>query len=166
MCKPASFIIVNGQPPKWSVNTENHTGIRKEHGVPENTDTLTASVQVEITPPDGDLQNPIKDWIFKVNQDRLPKWWDASEAEVAVRVELKKWAAKKLIKKDIDVISEGQFYLCGGNISAVRGGTISAVWDGQIIVYTRTDPNILKTSQAVMIDRCKKNIVVYIGADK
>jgi hypothetical protein len=221
MCSPASFIIVKGQPPVWSKYTESHTEIRKEFGLPENTDTLTANVQVELSPENGDLKTPIKNWVFRVDQDRLPTWWDANEAEIATRKEIKKWAKQKLITKDCAELRDGQFYVVGGTISQVLGGTISQVsggtisqvwggtisqvsggtisqvsggtisqvwggtisqvsggtisqvwggtisqvWGGQVIVYTATNPNILKSSKAVMIDRSGKGVVCHVGKD-
>ena len=135
MCKPASMIVVKGQPPFWSKKTESHTEIRKEFGLPENTDTLIANVQVEITPPNGDFAAPLKDWVFRTDQDLLPKWWDAKEAEAAVRKELKAWAKCKLIrhgeKRDVN---DGDCIIavCGGTVNAVCGGTVNEVWGGTV----------------------------------
>jgi len=124
MCKPASFIVVNGEPPKWSKHSDSHEVIRSEHKLPHNTDTLTANVQVEITPPNGNyFETPLKQWVFKVDQDRLPKWWDAKVAEVAVRKELKAWAKQKLILSDTVLIDgDGEYYIAGNiTVEYVRG---------------------------------------------
>jgi len=53
----------------------------------------------------------------------------------------------------------------GGIIESVRGGTIQSVRGGTIIVYTRTDPSILKTSKAVMIDRSGDAVKCIVGKD-
>ena len=136
MCKAASFIVVKGEPPKWSRKSDSHEVIRDEHKLPHNTDTLTANVQVEITPPnETDYETPLSKWVFRVDQDRLPKWWDAKEAEAAVRKELKEWAKAKLVrageKRDVN---DGDFVhaVCGGTVNAVCGGTVNEVWGGTV----------------------------------
>jgi hypothetical protein len=136
MCKAASFIVVKGEPPKWSRKSDSHEVIRDEHKLPHNTDTLTANVQVEITPPnETDYETPLSKWVFRVDQDRLPKWWDAKEAEAAVRKELKEWAKAKLVrageKRDVN---DGDFVhaVCGGTVNEVRGGTVNEVRGGTV----------------------------------
>jgi hypothetical protein len=135
MCNPASFIITKGFKVFWSKRTDGHTDIRKEHGVPENDELQIKSVQVEITPPDGKFETPLKDWVFRTDQDLLPDWWDAKQAESACRVALEDWAAFRLVRvgEERDV-NEGDYVsaVCGGTVNEVRGGTVNEVYGGMV----------------------------------
>ena len=48
-------------------------------------------VRIEIVPQWGIKKiNDLSSWEFRVDQDNLPDWWNAKEAEIAVRESLKK----------------------------------------------------------------------------
>ena len=135
MCKPASFKIVKGPKALWSKRTDSHNEIEKEHGIPINTAETIYNVSVEIVPPNGYFATPLKDWVFAVDQDMLPKWWNAEEAEKETRLELVKWADAKLRQagnnRDI-VDGDDVIAVCGGTVHAVCGGTVHAVWGGTV----------------------------------
>jgi len=63
-----------------------HYGLKDEDGV-----------RVEITPPDNLYTTPIRHWIYKVDQDILPDWYDAREVEAAVRKELPAWCETHIL---------------------------------------------------------------------
>ena len=66
-------------------------------------------VRYEITPNDGDVFNHhIKNWVFQVDQDYIPDWFDKKEAERKALQELKKWWKKRFI------IDQKNVELCGG----------------------------------------------------
>lgn len=156
MCKPASFVVVKGEPPKWSKYSDSHEVIRKEHNLPHNTDTRIVNVQVEITPPDGDMTRPIKEWTFATDQDRFPAWWDAKAAESEVRKELKTWIAQKVITKNCAELRDGEYYVIGAKIESVSDSAT-------VITNTAINPACLKSSRAVIIDRRNPVAKCYVG---
>ena len=109
MCRPASFVITNkNKNAHWSKTTNSHTAIRKEHGLPENKPERIYSVAVEVVPPGGDLNRPIESWLFIVDQDMLPDWWDAEHAEKTARRELKEWDKSWLVRGVMPELHHGQ----------------------------------------------------------
>jgi len=99
----------------WSITSESHTKIREDHKLPDN-DTRIVNVQIEIVPPDNDYTKPLEQWLFVVDQDRLPLWWDSKTAEAAVRAELPNWAKARLL-------IEGTRNLKGTDFLAVVAGS-------------------------------------------
>lgn len=133
MCRPASLIVEEkNKRAVWSKYTNSHTEIRKELELPENTHQRIYNVAVEISPDDGDLNTPINDWVFRVDQDILPDWWDAEEAEKVVRRALVDWAASWLVTGEAEhTKNRTVFVLNGGTVQKVlSGGTVQEVWAG------------------------------------
>jgi hypothetical protein len=135
MCKPASMVVVKGYKCVWSRHTDAHTEIRASYGIPENGIGRVTSVQIEITPPDSNWAAPFAEWAFKVDQDILPDWWDAADAEKAVRDELPSWAKARLVRCGVERdVTDGEYIVavCGGTVNAVSGGTVNAVSGGTV----------------------------------
>ena len=128
MCNPCSMVVAKGPKAYWSKVNESHTAIRKEHGMPEN-GLRPVNVQIEITPPNGnDFETPLDEWVFNVDQDQLPGWWNAEDAEKECRSELEEWAKVRLVrageKRDVKE-GENVVAVCGGTVNEVRGGTVA-----------------------------------------
>src|SRR3990167_4612877 len=84
MCQPASMIITRAAV-YWHPRRDSHTAIRALHGLLEAGLGDPTDVAVEIVPPGGDYRRPLTDWIYRVDQDRVPDWYEAREAELAGR---------------------------------------------------------------------------------
>ena len=134
MCRPASFIATKGKI-WWSKKTDSHEEIINEFKLHQDGALGPNIVRLEIVPPnEHDFDKPLNEWVYKVDQDLIPEWYDAVKYEKSARKALKDWAKAKLILPGdkIAEFKEGWAILCGGTISAVWGGTISAVWGGTI----------------------------------
>src|SRR3972149_4402688 len=113
MCNDASFVLTNTNV-FWSRNTSSHEEIIREFKL-EHLDKHAAKiglVRVEIVPPGDDFRLPQEQWIFRTDQDELPDWYDAVEAEQRVRAVLQYWIAAC-------VVLPGQLL---ENVTAGRGG--------------------------------------------
>jgi len=78
MCNPASFVVTKDQV-YWSRFCDDHGKIIRKHELHEDGARGPNIVRVEINPPDGDFCPDLDSWEFRVDQDILPKWWDAAE---------------------------------------------------------------------------------------
>ena len=142
MCNAASFVLVKNRV-FWSKKTDSHAEIIKEFSLCEsirNESAHTCEVcvlKVEITPPrEHAYDAPLNEWVFRVDQDIMPKWFDAIADEKRARGALEEWAKARLIRNGENrSVNDGDCIhaVCGGTISAVRGGTISEVCGGTIL---------------------------------
>ena len=135
MCRPASMIATLGHKMTWSPTKDSHSDIRAEFGMPENGIGRINSVQIEITPPNGDYSLPPTQWTFCVDQDTLPDWWDAEEAEKQCRIALEAWAKVRLVRSgEVRTLNDGEHVtaLCGGTLSKMCGGTLSKMSGGTL----------------------------------
>ena len=118
MCKPASFVVTQKRV-LWSTLTDSHEEIIAEYCLHEGAPARMMAeksanfVRVEIAPPGRDMSLPPRQWIYRLDQDFQPDWYDADETEKRCRVELKKWRRHKVVKSGHRVAKEGNLYLCG-----------------------------------------------------
>jgi len=159
MCNPASFAITKTGRCLWSKKTDSHSEIIAENSLREDRrgssgdpkDTLF--VKVEITPPQHehgypDFAAPLSKWIYRLDEDRAPEWYDAKKVESIARVALKDWTKAKVHTTGPRVIVDGEtVFMCGGSalveggtlallsggtVSAISGGTVSAIRGGTV----------------------------------
>ena len=69
----------------FSEKTESHTEILSEFGLHQDGARGPNLVQFEIKPPNGDLYADFAAWVYKVDQDVLPPWYDSARDEARVR---------------------------------------------------------------------------------
>ena len=172
MCKPASMWVVKDRV-YWSRNTESHTQIVGEFGLPDNTEQRIYGVAIEVCPENGDLRTPIDQWVFRVDQDMLPDWWEVQKHEKMCREELKNWYAAKVVRDGmvVDKITSGQWYIVGGSVEYIYGtanvgsiyGTARVRYIYGSAVVTGYIPLPKPKEQAVVIDRSVKPFAVYTG---
>jgi hypothetical protein len=97
MCKYASFVLTKDKT-FWSNKTESHEEIIREFDLCETDSTKTRIniLRVECSPDKcwGDLSK----WIYKVDQDIRPEWFEPQECEARTRKALKEKIGKKLLK--------------------------------------------------------------------
>ena len=93
MCEGMSAIVgpnwIRWNMPEFG---ESHSEIRRRYNLRDDM-FETDGVPVEITPAGVDYSAPLESWIFKIdcNLPKPPEWWNADEAEAAVRAELPNW---------------------------------------------------------------------------
>ncbi len=114
MCRPASFVLTRESIFSGS-KSESHEDIILEHGLHADGVRGPNIVRVEITPPVDDFRIPLDQWVYKLDQDELPPWYDAEEAEARVRKVLPDWLAAKV------VLPNQELEECTGHLVAVYG---------------------------------------------
>jgi hypothetical protein len=103
MCKYASFVLTKDRC-FWLPTSESHQEIINHYKLCEadSTGMRINTVAVEISPLQ--IFADLSKWIYKVDQDLLPEWYDATDCETRTRKELKKKVDKKLLSifSDLD----------------------------------------------------------------
>ena len=93
MCKAASFKVTREYKALFHPIEDSHSKIECHEGVAGAEPNF---VPVEISPPDGNLSRPFKDWVFSTDMSikDCPSWYDPVRAEKVCREELPNWAKK------------------------------------------------------------------------
>ena len=90
MCKFASFVLTKDRE-FYSLTKDSHTTIISENNLNEWGTRGPNIVKVEISPTDKIKKWPsLKAWKFVIDQDRLPDWFDAKQAEARTRDALRR----------------------------------------------------------------------------
>jgi len=69
----------------WSYKSDSHEDIIEEFSLTETVANKITFVRIEITPDSGILSDPINKWTYRVDQDKLPDWYDEKSVEKSVR---------------------------------------------------------------------------------
>ena len=136
MCKPASMIATR---PKmlWSRFSDSHEDIVREFNL-DDSRLNPQFVRVEISPSNGDYTHPLDQWIFRTDQDRVPDWYDPTDAEKRCRIALQKWAAAKLVISGSREIRDGQCYAYGSaSVEAYGSASVRASDSASVRAYGR-----------------------------
>ena len=80
MCTEASSVIVQRHGyhvALWSKSSDSHEQIIMEHGLQwlDNLHRMNLA-RVEIVPPGYDYTLPLDEWVYEIDQDVLPAWYD------------------------------------------------------------------------------------------
>ena len=110
MCRYKSLIVTRTEVLS-SENSESHEDIIRKY---ELNDKISPPdfIRVEMIPT-GDMADP-QDWEYHLDQDTLPKWYDARAAETACRQEI-----KKMLRRGMKI--EGSLEDCPGLTSLPNG---------------------------------------------
>ena len=88
MCKFASFVLTKDRE-FWSDKSDSHEVIINEHGLHADGARGPNILRVEISPTSTIKVWPsLKAWKYKVDQDRMPEWFDAAKCEERTRAAL------------------------------------------------------------------------------
>ena len=123
MCRPASFVVTKKEV-FWSKNSESHEGIIEEFKLKElDVRGNPTFVRVEIVPPENDYCLPFSKWVYSLDQDIKPDWYDAQKSEKQVRAKLKEWRKCKVVmpsekREKVDV---GQIVAIYGQVESIYG---------------------------------------------
>ena len=132
MCAPASFVVTKDKV-FWSAKSESHAEIIEEHKLHADGASGPNIAKVEVNPPNGDFTLPLDEWLFKLDEDVQPKWYDPAAIKAMVRAELPKWVAAKIVLPgETRKVVDGHIVACYGTIQSVEGGTIQSVKGGTI----------------------------------
>jgi hypothetical protein len=143
MCQLKSAIVLKDKV-FMPLDYDSHEEMIKELGLNDKTSEPNF-VRVEITPPGNDFSKPPKDWIYKVDQDFLPKWYSAKFAEKETREALEDWYKQRVVVNSVvEKIDKGVWFVgnggtvqkvWGGTVQEVLGGTVQEVWGGTVQVF-------------------------------
>ena len=167
MCHPASFVVTRDRV-YWSMVTDSHTEIIAEYGLHEDGVRGVNVVKVEISPANGQLDSDPAGWGYKLDQDRVPDWYDAAECERRARVALAEWVAARVITTDRESLDgPGLYWVCGSaHIVSVEGSAhIGSVGGSATVCRKSPTAQIAEPSSpmAVVIDRTGLVAVCSVG---
>jgi len=135
MCNPASLVVTKARV-FWSNTSDSHEDIIEEFGLSNFDREFSMNlVRVEITPPGNNYQLPVSQWKYKVDQDLLPKWYDAEKCETRARIALNDWIAEKVVMAGqiVEELTTYKLFVFGTVQKVLDGGTVQEVWcDGTV----------------------------------
>ena len=170
MCKPASFIITKTNC-YWSKNSDSHEVIIKENNLNDKLDPPQL-VRCEVAPHNNDFSATLDLWEFTTDQDILPIWYDANDAEAACRRELPNWLASNVILQN-QAIDKCEKYIvaCMGRIDMVcdssridmvcDSASIGRVCDSAVITIMSKSIKITPVDNVVVIERSGNDVKAF-----
>jgi len=96
MCRAASFIVTRSDV-LFSEVSDYHEDIITENSL---NDREVNFVRTELVPPDYDYSIPIAGWKYYTDQQEVPEWYNAQEAEIACRDALPEWFRYHIFAED------------------------------------------------------------------
>jgi len=122
-------------------------------------------VRVEISPPDGRLDTPLAEWVYRLDEEKmeglglLPEWYDAKKAEARVRRELPKWlAARVALAGESKEIREGVMYAYGSSTVGAYGSSVVCAYDSsEVCAY---DSSVVWAYDSSVVRACQSHATV------
>ena len=180
MCREASMVVMRDRV-YWDPLSDSHEKIISAHNLSVDGVRGPNGVRVEIVPEDRRFDSDPASWKFAVDQDLLPEWWDAEDAERRVRLELLSWIRHKVVKEGHRVVTEGTVFACGsasveasgsasvearGSASVKAWGSASVKACGGVLQAYGVGCVEIKGTQTVAIDLRKDVAVCYVGTEE
>ena len=179
MCQPASFVVTENRV-YWSCNTEGHEEIIAEHNIRDAIAERINIVRCEVSPPDGALALPVEEWVYRLDQDITPDWYDAEEVERRCREALSAWRAAKLHVDGDARVRNGLHYVCGcatvrasdsatvraydsATVRAYGSATVEASGRATVMRWSIASRVTLAGQCAVLVERTQAMPVCYVG---
>src|SRR3990167_5247925 len=134
MCKFFSAIVVDeNKKLLWDYDIDSHAELLEKFHITDTT-VFPNFVSVEFTPPNGDVfGHDFTEWIFKVDQDLIPDWFEKEKAKALCLSSVKKLIDERfIINRTIDEIKSGRWWVKDGVIKDFRGGTLTDFWGGTL----------------------------------
>lgn len=103
MCRFKSGIIFKGRVVLAPDGNESHSDLLEKLGVEDNAmGAMTRFVRAELFPNDGNKATPIEKWIFNVDQDMTPEWFDEDRGRYEQEY---RDAVREYMKDKVEVIA-------------------------------------------------------------
>lgn len=155
MCRPASMIVLKDRV-VWGF-CDGHEELIERNKLCESGVRGTNLVRVEITPPGGDYSASPDKWVYCLDQDLLPDWYEPKGAEARVRKALEDWL-------DARVFSQGRHVLDKpGTFWAYDSASVKACEDSSTVCIYNSSKCAPKGPKAVVIDRSGNKAVCIVG---
>lgn len=98
----------------YMCENDSHRSTIDKHNLREMFGGRVQIVRVEVRPPDGNFMAPRETWLYHVDQDDLPAWYDAEECERRARGAVEQWWQTHHISEGIvEGWSQGTLVLSG-----------------------------------------------------
>ena len=127
MCQPASGVLTRDQV-WWDEDSDSHEAIIRKHKLHADGVRGPNVLRFEIVPPDDDYTLPLAEWVYKVDQDILPEWYDPVHDPVRARSMMPAWAQHHIISSgevrdgQTRVVLSGSVTQIGGKCRVYGGG--------------------------------------------
>jgi len=134
MCNFFSCICLKDGKVLYKHKVNSHDILLWLHGVKDETADREKMLfaRVEITPPDGDLAKPLKQWEFKVDEKITPSWWSSKYKKAC-------WnALKEYMKVHVRI-----------------GKTVGELYGDNLLALVDCKVNRITYSTVSMLDRCE-----------
>ena len=97
MCMFKSAIITKNGVTLAPIYNDSHSKLLESMGIEDNqTNAMRVFVRAELTPPNNDKTIDVEKWVYKVDQDIVPDWYeeDSKRYEDEMREAVKDWMAE------------------------------------------------------------------------
>lgn len=123
MCRPFSGIIGHKHSKVfYDLDIDSHEELIKKFKLRDDKDTPNF-VRFEINPKNNVFDKSPENWVFRIDQDRIPDWFDKKRAEKQARVMLADFLENRvLVGKKIDEITEGRWFFRDCTIREISWG--------------------------------------------
>ena len=166
MCSFFSCIVTETGDCFYSSMTDSHDEILRENKIVDDTSDpeKMAFARIEITPPDGDVFRPVKEWTLRIDQSITPKWWSKFYEKIAFDT-LKKFLKSALIVgKEIEKIEAGRFWIRDCKIGTVGSFAVIELMCGSAVINDVYGSAVIHTvrDSAVINDVYGSAVIKYV----
>ena len=134
MCNPASFVLTKDAA-FWSKTSDEHERIIEKFKLHADGVRGTNIVRVEINPPDGDMSKPLSKWIYHLDQEEKPDWYDPVESEKRARIALEEWAKARLIRTgESRLVRDARVFALPGSSVEALGNSSVVAWENSSVM--------------------------------
>jgi hypothetical protein len=131
----ASFVLTKDKV-FWSKKSDSHEDIIREFDLHPDGAHGPNILRVEIAPPDNNYALPVDQWVYRTDQDTLPKWANAKDDEARSRIALVDWHKHGVILAGqiIEKLADGEIIkrIAGGTVKRIAGGTVKRIDRGTV----------------------------------
>ena len=153
MCQFFSCIVLKNKV-LFDKDIDNHTNLLEKYNIKDDSQTPNF-VRVELTPPTPmRLSAPISNWMFRVDQDFRPEWFD----EIKARRMTEKALASIF---DQVVVTNGHFDIYSGRCIAVDSASVEAFGSASVEAF---DSASVKAFDSASVKACGSASVKACGS--
>ena len=148
MCKLKSGLLFKAG--VFVPDYDSHDRMLQEKGIEDTAENRAMGkyIRFELSPRDGDPFTPVSSWVFRIDQDELPEWYEADPGkyEQMAREAVEKWAVARIFDgKKIAEIKQGEnYYLKDCTVGMVSRDTIIADMRDSSVVQDMLDSSVVR----------------------
>ena len=148
MCKLKSGLLFKAG--VFVPDYDSHDRMLQEKGIEDTAENRAMGkyIRFELSPKNDDPFTPVSSWVFRIDQDELPEWYEADPGkyEQMAREAVEKWASKRIfVGKEIAEIKQGEnYYLKDCTVGTVSRDTIIADMRGSSAVQNMWESSVVQ----------------------